>query len=100
MGSLLHFYYSITWLHTLAGRQYLSEDVGVMGFRDMKAFNLAWVAKEACKLVKEEHPLAFDVLKAKYFSNECFLEAWIGGNLSLLWRGFMEAKNHLHVSLC
>ena len=65
---------------------------GGMGFKDLKAFNLAFLAKQGWRLTQNTKSLAHKVLKAKYFSNSNFLEAQIGKNLSYTWRSLMAAQ--------
>ena len=66
---------------------------GGMGFRDLKAFNLALLAKQGWRLHQNPNSLAHRVLKAKYFSDSSFMEAQLGKKPSYIWRSIMAAKN-------
>ena len=64
-----------------------------MGFRDLKAFNLALLTKQGWRLHQNPNSLVHRVLKAKYFSNSSFMEAQLGKKSSYIWRSIMAAKN-------
>ena len=57
---------------------------GGLGFQNLKAFNLALLAKQGCRLQTNTHSLIHRVLKACYFPNSDFLHAELGSNLLLL----------------
>ena len=48
---------------------------GGMGFKDLKAFNLALLAKQGWRLSKNPTSLTHRVFKAKYFAGCSFIEA-------------------------
>ena len=63
-----------------------------MGFRDIHAFNLAMIAKQAWRLIQGEPSLFFKVYKARYFPNSSFMDADLGANPSFVWRSSLEAR--------
>uniref|UniRef100_A0A2N9G3J3 Reverse transcriptase zinc-binding domain-containing protein n=1 Tax=Fagus sylvatica TaxID=28930 RepID=A0A2N9G3J3_FAGSY len=77
-----------------------SKDSGGMGFRDLKAFNLAMLAKQGWRLIQNPHSLISRVFKAKYFPHGEFLEANIGYRPSYAWRSIALARETLKLGLC
>ena len=69
------------------------KDKGGMDFRDIHAFNLAMLAKQAWRLIQGTHSLFFRVYKANYFPNCPFMEAELGNNPSFMWRSLLETRN-------
>ena len=65
---------------------------GGMGFRDIHAFNLAMLAKQAWRLIKHTHSLFYKVYKARYFPNSTFMEAELGTNPSYVWWSLLTAR--------
>ena len=51
-----------------------------LGFRDLKAFNLALLAKQGWRIIQNPDSLLHRVLKAKYFKSTCFMEAQLINN--------------------
>ena len=66
---------------------------GGMGFRDISAFNLAMLAKQAWRLIYQDHSLFYRVYKARYFPNCNFLLAELGSNPSYVWWSLLEARD-------
>ena len=64
-----------------------------MGFRDFKALNLAFLAKQGWRMLENPNALVHRVYKAKYFANESFLNAQVGRRPSYVWRSIMAAKD-------
>ena len=66
-----------------------SKRKGGMGFRDIHAFNLAMLAKQAWWLLMETHSLFYRVYKARYFPSCTFMDAKLGTNPSFVWRSLL-----------
>ncbi|XP_070017859.1 uncharacterized mitochondrial protein AtMg00310-like [Nicotiana sylvestris] len=71
-------------------RLYDSKSRGGLGFRDLKAFNMALLAKQAWRILSYLNSLLARVLKSKYFPHSTFLDdstssigSWIW--ISILW---------------
>ncbi|XP_075655168.1 uncharacterized protein LOC142625382 [Castanea sativa] len=65
---------------------------GGMGFKKLKQFNLALLAKQGWRLQTDHTSLVHRVLKAKYFPTCEFIEASMGSNPSYSWRNIMAAQ--------
>ena len=63
-----------------------------MGFRDLKAFNIALLAKQGWRLQNCPNSVFHRVYKAKYFPYGDFLTALLGRQPSYSWRSIMEAQ--------
>ena len=66
---------------------------GGLGFKNLKLFNLALLAKQGWRLQVGQESLVYKVLKAKYFPRSDFINASIGHNPSYTWRSIMAAQN-------
>ena len=66
---------------------------GGMGFKQLKQFNLALLAKQGWRLQTNQNSLVYHVLKARYFPQCDFIEATFGNNLSFVWRIIMSTRN-------
>ena len=64
-----------------------------MGFRDVLAFNLAMLAKQAWRLIHNNQSLFYRVYKARYFPNCSFMLAELGPNPSFVWRSLLAARD-------
>ncbi|KAK4389697.1 putative mitochondrial protein [Sesamum angolense] len=68
---------------------------GALGFREMKAFNQALLAKQGWRLLKQHDSLLSRTLQAKYFHGSSFLVARVGLRPLLTWRSMIEARELL-----
>ncbi|XP_040987684.1 uncharacterized mitochondrial protein AtMg00310-like [Juglans microcarpa x Juglans regia] len=59
-----------------------SKFVGGMGFKELEIFNMAMLAKQACKLLQNKESLFHKMYTARYFSDGNLLTASLGGNPS------------------
>ena len=66
---------------------------GGMGFRDINAFNLAMLAKQAWRLVTGSHSLFYQVYKARYFPWCSFMGAELSHNPSFVWCSLIAARD-------
>ena len=70
-----------------------SKDMGGMRFRDLKAFNLALLAKQGWRLLQNTNSLFHHVFQASYFASKSFLEAQLGKRPSFAWWSILAAKS-------
>ncbi|XP_019180182.1 PREDICTED: uncharacterized protein LOC109175373 [Ipomoea nil] len=64
---------------------------GGLGFKDLKAFNLAMLGKQAWRFLTKPESLAAKVYKARYYPKSNFIDATVGNNPSYCWRSIMAA---------
>ena len=64
----------------------LPKSKGGMGFRDMRAFNQALLAKQAWRLLDNPESLCARLLQAKYCPNGNLLDTIFTGNSSAVWK--------------
>lgn len=69
-----------------------SKHVGGLGFRELKKFNVAMLAKQGWRLLNEDNPLVTKLMKARYYPNTSFLEAKLGANPSFMWQSILESQ--------
>jgi len=69
----------------------LSKREGGMGFRDLRAFNLAMLAKEGWRLLHDNNSLVFQYLKARYFPRTSLFNAKESPNCSFVWKIIVAA---------
>jgi hypothetical protein len=66
-----------------------------MGFKDLKMFNMAFLAKQGWQLLTNPNSLVACILKEKYHPREGFLEAKLGRRPSFVWSSILKAKHLL-----
>lgn len=66
-----------------------------MGFKDIRAFNQALLAKQGWRVLTNESSLLHQIYKAKYFSHTTFMESKLRHAPSYTWRGIWETKSLL-----
>jgi hypothetical protein len=66
----------------------VSKDYGGMGFKNLQAFNLAMLGKQAWNLITKPESLITKLLKAKYFPKCDFFDSSIGHNPSFVGGAF------------
>ncbi|XP_065623699.1 uncharacterized protein LOC136065014 [Quercus suber] len=59
---------------------------GGMGFRNLHAFNLAMLAKQAWRILNNPNSIISRIYKAKYFPSSDLLNSKLGCNPSFAWR--------------
>ncbi|XP_031120574.1 uncharacterized protein LOC116023707 [Ipomoea triloba] len=64
---------------------------GGLGFKDLRAFNLAMLGKQAWRFLTRPQSLVARVYKARYFPKSSFVDAALGSNPSFCWRSIMAA---------
>lgn len=69
------------------------KEAGGLGFKRLREFNIAMLAKQAWRIVNETNPLVTCIMRARYFPNSNFLDAKMGSNPSYVWRSLMEAQD-------
>ena len=73
---------------------------GGMGFRDLRYFNLAMLAKQGWRLLKNHESLMFKCFKARYFPRYNFLHAKDSPNSSFVWKSMVSALPILKSGCC
>ncbi|XP_058741000.1 uncharacterized mitochondrial protein AtMg00310-like [Vicia villosa] len=68
---------------------------GGLGLRDLRAFNMAMVAKTGWHLLSNPQSLVARCYKARYFPRMSFFDANLGNNPSFVWRSIWQARKIL-----
>ena len=69
-----------------------TKERGGLGFRNLKLFNLALLAKQGWRLQTNSSSLFCRVFQAKYFPHRSFVDANMGRNPSYAWWSLMVAQ--------
>uniref|UniRef100_A0A803QQJ5 Reverse transcriptase n=1 Tax=Cannabis sativa TaxID=3483 RepID=A0A803QQJ5_CANSA len=69
------------------------KNVGGLGFKDLRQYNIALLGKQSWRLLMHDSALVTKVFKARYFPNSSFLAAQLGNNPSYVWRSLFATKN-------
>ncbi|XP_023920514.2 uncharacterized mitochondrial protein AtMg00310-like [Quercus suber] len=77
-----------------------SKKKGGMGFRDLRAFNLAMLAKQGWRLMQNQESLVYKCFKHRYFPKCSFLEACDSTNSSYVWKSLMATMPILKQGSC
>ncbi|XP_025693017.1 uncharacterized protein [Arachis hypogaea] len=72
-----------------------SKTKGGLGFKDLECQNIAHLAKQAWRLLKEEDAIWVQTLKAIYYPNCSLWEADMGRNASWIWKSLLEGRDFL-----
>jgi hypothetical protein len=76
-----------------------SKVAGGLGFRDIRMFNKALLAKQGWRFMQHQNSLLSRVYKAKYFPHCSFLEAKVRHRPSYAWRSLISARDVLTMGL-
>ena len=71
-----------------------------MGFRNLRAFNLAMLAKQGWRMIQGHESLLHKCFKARYFPQSTFLDAKESPGCSYVWRSLVAALPILKVGHC
>ena len=74
--------------------------MGGMGFRDLRSFNLAMLAKQGWRMLQDHGSLLYGCFKAKYFPRCSILEAVDCPNSSYVWKSLLAAQPILKKGCC
>ena len=69
-----------------------SKKEGGMGFRDIRSFNLAMLAKQRWRLLQDKNSLLYSCFKAKYFPQYEFLKVKGCQNSSYVWKSLLATQ--------
>ena len=71
------------------------KEKGGIGFRDLRAFNLALLTKQGWRIQQNPNSLVHRVFKVRYFADRPFMEAVLGRRPLYVWRSILAAVEDL-----
>jgi hypothetical protein len=71
------------------------KEYGGVGFRDMRLFNQALLARQAWRLIQCQDTLCAQLLKAKYYPNGSIIDTVFSGNSSSTWNAIAYGRELL-----
>ena len=78
----------------------IAKKKGGKGFQDLRAFNLAMLAKQGWRWMQEKELLLYKCFLARYFPRSHFLDAVESPNCSYVWRSMEVALPILKAGCC
>lgn len=69
----------------------VKEDGG-LGFKKLREFNIAMLARQAWRIINNANPLVTSMLRARYFPHSSVLDAKLGTNPSYVWGSLLETQ--------
>ena len=72
---------------------------GGLGFKDLRALNSSFLAKQYWRLVKNQNSLFYKVFRGKYFRLGDVMTAKLGNNPSWAWHSLLEGKKIIEKGL-
>uniref|UniRef100_A0A453AS58 Reverse transcriptase zinc-binding domain-containing protein n=1 Tax=Aegilops tauschii subsp. strangulata TaxID=200361 RepID=A0A453AS58_AEGTS len=73
----------------------LPKPMGGMGFKDMRAYNQALLAKQVWRLIDSLDSLCARLMKARYYPSGQLLDTSFSGNGSSVWKGILHGLDLL-----
>ena len=71
-----------------------------MGFRDLRDFNFAMLAKQGWRMIQGNDSLLYKCFKARYFPRSSFFYAKESPRCSYVWRSLLAALSILRLGFC
>ena len=77
----------------------MNKNSGGMGFRDLRAYNRALLAKKCWRILNNPDALWVRIIKARYFPHSSFLDARIGSRASWGWNSLLVGRSIVEENL-